>query len=297
MFDDLIAQKLVVKKRTPDGLNVFKYTRKVFYDNLWNKDARLLDARGIALDDDNNIVQLPFKKIYNFGENGTLVNRDRKVIAVRKINGFLGVITWHKDKPLVSTTGSTTSNYVEMAAKHLSGPKLNQVLKDNPDKSFMFEICDPLDEHIVPEKPGAYLIGARKKEINSPLCHEAELDALAEILGDEVMRPEIYVDIFGNIKKQLDKVKHEGYLIRDFETEEPLCKLKSPHYLSKKGLMRLGQGKVDLMWKKPEDFKQRLDEEFYGVFEYIIKNYTADQWKETKELDRRKVIEQYFENI
>ena len=65
--DDLVEKGLVTKKTYKDGefegLSVYKYTRKVFFDNLWNEDLRLLDCRGIVIDTDYNIISYPFTKI------------------------------------------------------------------------------------------------------------------------------------------------------------------------------------------------------------------------------------------
>ena len=71
--EGLVEQGLVKKKTYKDGefsgLSVLKYSRKVFYDNLWNKDKRLLDCRGMVVDSDDNIVVWPFTKVFNLYEN------------------------------------------------------------------------------------------------------------------------------------------------------------------------------------------------------------------------------------
>ena len=65
---DLIEQGLVKKKTYNsgvfEGLSVLKYSKKVFYNNLWNKDKRLLDCRGIVVDSEDNIVVWPFTKVF-----------------------------------------------------------------------------------------------------------------------------------------------------------------------------------------------------------------------------------------
>lgn len=79
--DDLIQEGLVKKKAYTEGkykgLSVLKYDRKVFFNNLWNKDKRLLDCRGIVVDENNNIISYPFTKVFNLFENGTKVERDK----------------------------------------------------------------------------------------------------------------------------------------------------------------------------------------------------------------------------
>ena len=58
--------KLVRMNKTSNpNLFVLKYARSVFYNNAWNEF--LENCRGTIVDDEFNIVSLPFTKIYNFG--------------------------------------------------------------------------------------------------------------------------------------------------------------------------------------------------------------------------------------
>lgn len=300
MFDDLVAKGWVRQARTPDGLNLYKYRKRIFFKNLWKQDERLLEARGIILDDDGKIVQMAFRKAFNFGENNALVPRDQQVLAVRKINGFLGVATHHKGQLLISTTGSTTSEYVVRARKYLDKPPILGLLGRHPSQSFMFEIVDSAeDPHIVPEIDGAYLIGCRDKVLGSPLWPEAVLDSLIKqdpALAAVVMRPETIQDSFDSVRQRLKACKHEGFMIRSHPDGAVLCKLKSPHYLSKKALMRMGADRVEQMWKRSEDFKRSLDEEFFVFFDWLLANYTTNSWKQLRDFERRSVIETFFNN-
>lgn len=78
-FDDLLKDGLVVQKHYPNGLKLTKYHNKVFYKNLWNLDPRLLEARGIITDQDDNIIVWPFTKVFNHHENGVNIPRDQDV--------------------------------------------------------------------------------------------------------------------------------------------------------------------------------------------------------------------------
>ena len=65
--DDLVEKGLVTKKTYVEGefkgLSVYKYSRKVFFDNLWGLDERLKDCRGIVVDENNEIISYPFTKV------------------------------------------------------------------------------------------------------------------------------------------------------------------------------------------------------------------------------------------
>ena len=297
--DDLIEQGLVKKKTYTsgelEGLSVLKYSKKVFYNNLWNKDKRLLDCRGMVVDSENNIVVWPFTKVFNLYENNTKVDRDKIVIAPRKINGFMCAVSIYKGKPIYSTTGSLDSEFAKMAKEIIEGQlTIPDTTFFRKGCTFIFEICHPNDPHIVSEKLGAYLIGIRV-HFTGKMLSEQHLDKYSCFGG--FYRPEVHVALFDSISKLSKSCKHEGFMIIDYETGETLCKLKSNHYLSKKAIMRLGSAKVEDMFDNPEKFKQRIDEEFYSITDFIVKTVDKEQWKSYNDQQRRTFIEKYFKEV
>lgn len=297
--DDLIAKKLVTKKTYIEGpfagLSVLKYKNNVFWDNLWHTDARLLECRGMVVDAEDNVVIWPFTKIFNRFENGTDLPPDQQVVCIRKVNGFMATAAIHKDKLLVSTTGTLDSEFSELARKYLE--KMNfDLISFREDYTFIFEICDSSDPHIVEEKEGAYLIGVRDLALNGVMVEEHKLDRIAEVIGAK--RPGWDVVSFGDVVHNVKSVQHEGYVIRnvgtDDENSELLLKIKSPHYLAKKFLMRGGQNKWDMIWDNPQNAKQRVDEEFYDLLDYVRDNFSKHTWNVMSSDNRRRMIENYF---
>ena len=157
---DLVTRK--ESKRYP-GLFVRKYTRKVFYDNLWHQNEELMEARGHVELADGTVVIRPFTKIFNRFENGTDIDRDELCLSVEKINGFMAAATYvpQLGKVVVSTTGSLESDFVGYAEKYITEEVKNYIQLSTQSKpaTFLFEICHPDDPHIIQEKFGAYLIG------------------------------------------------------------------------------------------------------------------------------------------
>ncbi|UOK16957.1 putative RNA ligase I/ Tail attachment protein [Vibrio phage phiKT1024] len=288
--DDLVQKKLVIKKTYTDGpykgLYVLKYHNRVFYDNLWNTDERLLECRGTVVDEDDNVIVLPFKKVFNMGENATHVDPEREIIAPRKVNGFLGCATQtEKYGLIISTSGTLDSEYAQMARKWIEKGETSEML---PGVTYLFEICDPEDQHIVPEESGAYLIGCRNHE-NQKLLDEDYLDMLAyNYLGYK--RPEVWRGLY----KDLPSTRMEGYMIRDAQTQETLAKLKSPYYLVRKAMIRMGKSRASLMFNNPDEFRKQIDEEFYDLHTHIIKTYTLDQYVEFKLDEREQILNEYF---
>lgn len=291
---DLIDKKLVVAKEYENGLKVLKYARSVFFDNAWGLDPRLLECRGRVVDADWNVVVNPFKKVFNYGENGTgkELRTDCLYREVEKLNGFLGCFTSTEEYGhILSTTGSLDSEHVGWFTELFYAEFCNV---DNVPKgiTLMFEVCHPLDPHIVEEEVGVYLIGARYTDSGDRLT-EAELDELAEY--HRVPRPAHGIDTLENICKRAQNSKREGVMVCALSTDEHLFKLKTPHYLTKKLFIRLGKGRVEQLFSHPEKFKRWLkDEEFFGFANFLTSNLSVDTWKMLSGNGRHKYIEGYF---
>lgn len=290
MFNHLVEAGLVKQKRYENGLSVFKYTRKVFYDALWNTDPLLLEARGMVLDDEGNKVMWPFTKVFNHYENNTTCENDRLVDVVYKVNGFLGVVGEYKGNTIYGTTGTLDSDYAKMVEKHVGDRISDQTQTEG--FTWLFEICDASDPHIVQEEEGAWLIGIRRNR-DGAMATETQLDAYAQLCGFK--RPTWEQMTFGEAVQLSAVSKNEGFMIRDAWSGEFLMKIKTPHYLTKKFLMRMGNKKVDFMFENKSELFKTIDEEFYGIVNYITRHWNAEKWKLVSETERRAVIEKYFE--
>lgn len=253
------------------GLFVKKYSRKVFYDNLWNTDDSLLESRGHVMDRDGNIVIRPFTKIFNRGENNVDIHREEMCLAVSKINGFMATATYVPlvEEVIVSTTGSLDSDFVDLAEKHITERVKKYIkekyLKTNESTSWMFEICDPTDPHIIKEYFGAYLIGRRNVSDTasyfSYVALEQELDVAAEEMG--VLRPHYFYTDFGTIKQEVKDCSSEGVVVYGQESKTVL-KIKSPYYL----VLKMCARRKDILSLN----KSLIDEEFFDLIDHLTKN-------------------------
>lgn len=297
---DLIDRGLVKAKEYDNGLKVLKYDRKVFFKNLWHLDERLLECRGRVVDADWNVVVNPFKKVFNYGENGTgnELRTDCLYREVHKLNGFLGCVTRSLEHGMLySTTGTLDSDYAGMV-KEMFLEHTRDIGSVHPEWTLMFEVCHPDDPHIVPEQAGIYLIGCRdtgwENDSEEDQFTEAELDTMALYFGWR--RPEHRLDTLENILARAKESKTEGVMVCSALNDEHLFKYKTPHYLSKKLLMRLGKARVENLFDNPEQFKKNLkDEEFFGFVDYVAQYIGRDLWKTMKEQERRELIECWFD--
>ena len=148
-------------------LSVLKYARSVFYENRF--DNALLEMRGIVLDPHNQIIIRPFNKVFNYSERIAANSRypihiadDHRLTAVVKVNGFLGCCTYVRlpenhpshgadfdNQILYSTTGSLDSDFARLVQTHCA--QYQALFQAYPNHTFMFEITDPGDVHIIRE--------------------------------------------------------------------------------------------------------------------------------------------------
>jgi hypothetical protein len=279
---DLVAARLSI--RYPQ-LRVIKYKNKVFYKNLWTPE--LCEMRGLVVDEHWRVVVRPFTKIFNRFENGTDFPLDADVACVRKINGFMGALTVDDEYGLiVSTTGSLDSPFVAMAEKYLLPLKDSGLING---VTYLFEIVDPEDPHIIEEKFGAYLIGARAvcSKINLLEC---DLDEIAK--GMNVLRPEWKRASFGDVIEEAKTAKHEGFVCYNVANGHAL-KLKTPYYLTKKFFSRVNGDKLTENWLAVN--RDGFDEEYYPLIDYIKAH--RDAFTQLDQEGRKIFIEDFLCNL
>jgi len=281
MFKDELKQYvatsgLVNMKDAGPGIYVLKYKKKVFYDNLWND--YIAECRGTIVDADFNLVSYPFTKIYNYGieKEAPVLAEDTQVTAFRKVNGFMVAATWYNGDVLVSTTGSTDSDYVRMAKEmmlsHMPWEDWQLAFNktDMDGMTVMFECVHPDDPHIIPEKPGMYVLGYRENSWGSKVghCPGVILD-LANMFN--CYSPAASVTTMADLKIAAKGCKHEGYV---FYTEDGVsAKIKSPYYLTSKWVAR--NPRTDKLVDLKNDIKHNLDEEYYPLVDAIRANIVA----------------------
>lgn len=267
---------LVSMKPAGESLFVLKYKKRVFYDNLWNEF--LEECRGTIVDQNFNIVQYPFTKIYNYGveEKAPKLENNVPVTAYRKVNGFMVSMTWHNDEILVATTGSTQGEFVEYAKEMMllenSWESWQAALKANRGYTMMFECVHPNDPHIIPEESGMYFLGWRENSWGSKVNGYGVSDQWREFALSvlKCKYAESFQTNVGELVKLSKSVKHEGFV---FYTEDGISsKIKSPYYLTSKWVAR--NPRTDKLVDTKNDIKQKLDEEYYGLIDAIRENIT-----------------------
>ena len=283
MFKDelkkFVAENPTLVKMNPagDGIFVLKYSKRVFYDNLWNE--YIAECRGTIVDADFNVISRPFTKIYNYGieKEAPVLPAKTLLTAFRKVNGFMVAVTVHRGELLISTTGSTANDYVdyakEMMVKHapMADWQMAMNTADTEGMTFMFECVHPNDPHIIVEKPGMYLLGYRENKWDSKVGHDpfVILDFAAML---KCYSPQSQTTTVEQLIELSKEVKHEGFVA--YTDDGVSFKIKSPYYLTSKWVAR--NPRTDKLMR--EDFKKQIDEEYYPLLSAIqsdIESYTA----------------------
>jgi hypothetical protein len=278
-------------------LQVLKYSKQVFYRNLWN-DA-LEWCRGTVVDCDFNLVSVPFQKIYNYGieKRAPKIEPETKVTAYRKVNGFMAQITWYKDTLIIGTTGSLGGDFVQyikdMMVTHAPIEKWEAWMKAHETETHLFEVVHPDDPHIIPENAGMYYLGSRLKQYDA-IHSEYGLNRVCQIqiracdLG--CFAAEGYADVpFSEIQSMVKQCKHEGFVI--YTDDGKATKIKSQWYLVQKWVAR--NPNTDKIMNN-QIFNQ-VDEEYYGLIYHLrnnIEHYTA-----LDEQNRLEFVRQYFSSL
>lgn len=282
---NLVNRGLATMKN--DGkYTTFKYHRRAMYDYLWYDVPELLESRGhVYYNSTKELVQAAPRKSFNYLERGywSQMPLDTPVEMYKKVNGYLACATLHKDALIVSTTGTTTSEYAQWA-KELLSSDYNLHLYDlvlESEVTTLFEVVVPQDPHIVQEREGLHLLGVREK-----------VNGKFHPMGESIRC---------SLEQALEIAKHdrgEGFMIYAMNDNDDYdynncCKLKTPYYVGKKKLMRMTAKNVEIMYKNGFETANSLPDMWYDVPRLIVSNVHKDTWLAMNDQQRRVILEDF----
>lgn len=171
LTENNIVQRLrenynIKETQLPDNISSFNFTSRAFQNKNWDNET--VKARGLFIDTETGkVVARGYEKFFNINEreNTKLFNlktwfdNDDKVIAYRKYNGFLGILSYYHDSLQFHSKSSNIGEYANYF-KNLFYKQFDEVqisiltnyLKSN-NVSLTFEVIDlENDPHIINEK-------------------------------------------------------------------------------------------------------------------------------------------------
>jgi len=171
---------ITVSKHPFLDLHICNYTKKVQYNKLWNEYT--VRCRGLIIDNDGNILNNPFPKFFNLGENEEVMihNLPTEVPSItEKLDGMLGILYREGDNPAIATRGRFDSPYAEWATNwlRLKGYSMEDF---RPDYTYLFEIIYPQNKIIVDygNRAELTLIAVRDNYSDHELNHIKEAEEL-----------------------------------------------------------------------------------------------------------------------
>lgn len=236
--------KLVRVKPVLDGSAlILKYNKNVFFDGLWTPE--ILECRGTIVDAKTFApIQRPFTKIFSQEEKmAPKFESGEQVFSVRKVNGYMLAATIHNGELLLSTTGTTDSDFVKFAkTRYLPEFRLavdNGLIDEN--HTTIFEVVDSIfDPHVIPDPDGLWVLAHRPKKWNSEHFFYYEKGP------DTIHFPETSISTFEEMNELVKRVDHEGFVIQSMARPRCSIKLKSPFYTAVKYLGRKNPNALDL---------------------------------------------------
>lgn len=278
---NLVNRGLATMKN--DGkYTTFKYHRRAMYDYLWHQIPELLECRGhVYCNSTKELVQAAPRKSFNYLERGywSRAPLDTPVAIYKKINGYMACATLHNNELIVSTTGTTTSDYAKWAKELIVRDYKLYDMVIEPDVTTLFEVVVPQDPHIVYEREGLHLLGVREKSNGN--FHP---------MGKSIRC---------SLKQALEIAKHdrgEGFMMYPMNDNDDYdynncCKLKTPYYVGKKKLMRMTAKNVEIMYNNLPHTISTLPEMWHEIPEQIVQSVHKDTWLAMNDQQRRVILE------
>jgi hypothetical protein len=255
------------------------------YDYLWRDVPELLECRGhVYYNSTKELIQAAPRKSFNYLERGycSSMPLDTPVEMYKKINGYMGCATLHNDALIVSTTGTTTSEYSQWVKELLFRDYRMYEMVVDFDVTTLFEVVVPQDPHIVQEREGLHLLGVREKA-----------NGKFHPMGESIRC---------SLEQALEIAKHdrgEGFMMYAMNDNDDYdynncCKLKTPYYVGKKKLMRMTAKNVEMMYKNGFEIANTLPDMWYDVPRMIVSNVHKETWLAMNDQQRRVILEDFM---
>lgn len=247
IVDRLRSNKYIRESDLGNNISSFNFTHKAFEKGKWDKET--VKARGLFIDTENNkIVARGYEKFFNINEQETSklfnlkrlfdksseididkeVNEvfgvDYSVVAFKKYNGFLGILSYYNDKLQFHSKSTNTGEHVEyfknLFYKKLGNQQISMITEylKKHDMSLTFELIDlENDPHIIDEKESRIvLLDSIYNEVDFKKIPYSALVNLAKLWGlKETEYKQIYTkfDTYRQLTEFYEKHKDDRNLV------------------------------------------------------------------------------------
>lgn len=300
-------------------ISSFNFGKKAFKDWNWTKEINR--ARGLYIDTANyKIVARAYDKFFAVEEvrETTASSLQRNLIfpliAYRKENGFLGIVSWNEEiNDLLITSKSNISSAHTEYLKDMFYAKYNEEtinkIKEyikKHDVSFVFECCDiKNDPHIIEYgENNLYLLDIVKNQIEFEKLPYEELSKLAYAFGMKVKEKAYTLNSWQEFTDWFKEIgskdwKYNGEYIEGFVVEDTsgfMFKIKLQYYKMWKHLRKVAQDTIKYgNIKYTGSLLTPLENKFFG---WCKQKYSlTDEEKEQLPRDICSLRKMFFEDL
>ncbi len=274
---------------------IFRREENVTFDSFWDLyDGFYRECRSVVIDIKKEcLVLTPFRKFRNLNEGEetsyeNVTKRIREASCVEfsnKLDGSMQAARFYNGKIVMA--GSQSLNK-ESSWRLADGyrmltekPGYQQMLKDHPDETFIFEYISEKDAHVVNyDVEGLFLIGIRSAADGSEASYQRVLAMAKEY---EIPATEVFDKTLDEIVKELDSKKSseaEGFVVNidgfkvKIKYNDYVYMHKALSAISSINLIiqNIAEDKFDDMLAKiPNAYRERIVKVAKIVYEYMNK--------------------------
>jgi RNA ligase len=264
-LDRLINEGMIIDNRHKNlPLTILNYSKIAQFQKNWS--PLTLQARGLVIDDNDEIIARPFKKFFNMEELKANEIPNEKYEVYKKMDGSLGILFFYANTWHMATRGSFISEQAERGLSIFNN-KYGNLIKDlDVELTYLFEIIYPENRIVVDygDMENLVLLGA------------VHTDSGQEVDIENINLPFIKVDKYEMVNfqdlKNRNILNEEGYVIR-FIPSNFRMKIKFEDYVTLHGIVtEFSTKKVWEILKDEQDLDKLLEmvpDEFYDKVKVV----------------------------
>lgn len=248
ILDKYVEEGWLISQNHPElPLSIYNYSQSTQYEGHW--DEVTLSCRGVIVDNETGeVIVKPFSKFFNYEEVSNEVPwmSSDYIYLQEKMDGSLGILFWYKDRWIMSTRGSFTS---EQAIRGMEILKSKYSVFDQTFERSVAYICEIIypENRIVVNynKEKIVFLGATInwtftgwKESEESELHWTMAEAYFRMSGirkedivktEQIFKHDLGHELYKKLKSQNTPNK-EGYVLRFFPSNTRV-KIKFEDYV------------------------------------------------------------------
>jgi predicted kinase len=219
----ILESNHVIKTKTFKNIKVFNFTKRAFFDRIWN--SQTITARGLMINiNDNTVAARGYNKFFNVNERkdtkleALCENFQFPIRSYYKENGFLGISGYNsKTDELMLGTKAFVSDYAELFKDLLTPIQKNKLKKINKELnvSCVFEVIHHKDPHIIDPTPDrVILLDVISRDLEGIRMSDEDKAQIALKLGVQCVELDTILYNAQELTDYYNNTQDENYFLR-----------------------------------------------------------------------------------